>query len=247
MTIMDTVREIIRKSDNIVFFGGAGVSTASGIPDFRSQGGIYKQKVQGELPTEYYFSHEFSVTDPDGFADFCRQNHHMHEVAPNGAHYALFELEKQGKLKAIVTQNIDGLHQKAGSTNVYEIHGNMRDYACPRCGHVVSTEDFMAQKGAYPCPKCKTNVRASVVLYGESLPINDFDQSIAAIAKAKTLIVGGTSLVVYPAAGLVNFYKGNELILINRDPTPSDTRADYLLQGDISVILPELVHGKDVS
>lgn len=237
---MRKLQEIIRETDNIVFFGGAGVSTASGIPDFRSPNGLYHQKTNRPYPPEYYFSHEFCVSDPDAFADFTRECWRSYQVAPSGAHLQLAEWEKEGKLKAIVTQNIDGLHQRAGSKTVYEVHGNMHEIYCPHCGNTVPTEEFMAGKGRFPCPKCGHNMRAAVTLYGEMLPEDDFTAAIRAIKQCRTLIVGGSSLVVYPAAGLIDYYRGKELILINFEPTPADARADYVLHGDISQILPQM-------
>lgn len=237
---IEDVKAIIKESQNMVFFGGAGVSTASGIPDFRSPNGLYHQKTNRPYPPEYYFSHEFCMDDPDGFADFTRECYQSYQVPPSGAHLQLAKWEKEGKLSAVITQNIDGLHQRAGSRKVYEVHGNMHDIYCPHCGHQVPTEDFMAGKGRYPCPRCGHNVRAAVTLYGESLPQVAFSQAIEAIASCDTFIVGGTSLVVYPAAGLLNYYRGDRMILINREATPADSRADYVLHGDISEILPAL-------
>ncbi len=234
------VKDVIANSDNIVFFGGAGVSTASGIPDFRSPNGLYNMKSNRPYPPEYYFSHEFCVNDPDGFADFTRECWRSYQVKPSGAHIQLAKWEEEGKLRAVVTQNIDGLHQRAGSHNVYEVHGNMHDIYCPHCGTTVETEVFMKGKGRFPCPKCGHNMRAAVTLYGEMLPERTFTKAIEAIRACKTLIVGGSSLVVYPAAGLLNYYSGNELILINMEETAADSRADYVLHGDISKILPEL-------
>lgn len=235
-----TVKEIVSKSQDMVFFGGAGVSTASGIPDFRSPNGLYHKKNNRPYPPEYYFSHEFSMEDPDGFADFTRECWRSYQVQPSGAHIQLAKWEKEGKLRAIVTQNIDGLHQRAGNKNVYEIHGNMHDIFCPHCGNVVKTEKFMEEKGRFPCKKCGHDMRAAVTLYGEMLPEIAFNKAIEAISSCQTLIVGGSSLVVYPAAGLLNYYKGKELILINMEQTPADSRADYVLHGDISKILPAL-------
>lgn len=242
---LEEVKAIIEDSDQIVFFGGAGVSTASGIPDFRSKNGLYNQKSDRPYPPEYYFSHEFSIDDPDGFADFTRECYQSYQVEPSGCHQALVDLEQRGKLQAIVTQNIDGLHQRAGSHNIYEVHGNMRDFYCPHCGHRVAREDFLAGRGRYPCPKCGHNVRANVVLYGETLDQGVLYGALRAIQDCRTLIVGGSSLVVYPAAGLIDYYRGKELILINYDPTPQDRRANYALHGDISKIMPALVAGSE--
>lgn len=241
MAAFDQAREIIQASPSIVFFGGAGVSTASGIPDFRSPNGLYAQMRDAAHPPEYYFSHEFSMEDPDGFADFTRQCYASYQVPPSGAHLALAQLERAGKLKAIVTQNIDGLHQRAGSKTVYEVHGNMQDIYCPYCGYRMETEDFMSRKGRVPCPRCGHDLRAKVVLYGEMLDQTILQKAVRAISSCQTLIVGGSSLVVYPAAGLLNYYQGSQLLLINRDPTPADGRANVVLHGDIASLLPELI------
>lgn len=237
---MQKAKAWVKTSSHIVFFGGAGVSTASGIPDFRSENGLYHTMKRAHLP-EYYFSHEFSVEDPDGFADFTRECILSYQVEPSGAHIALAHLEQQGKLEAVVTQNIDSLHQRAGSRRVLEIHGNMAHIYCPSCGHVMATDEFMAGKGRVLCPVCGDILRPDVVLYGEPLHEEVFLAAVEAIRRADTLIVGGTSLVVYPAAGLVNYYRGHQFILLNRDPTPADSRADIAIHGDIAEILPALV------
>lgn len=231
------LKEILSHGQNMVFFGGAGVSTASGIPDFRSATGLYHQ--QRDLPhsPEYYMSHDYLEDDPEGFSDYMRELYKMNDAQPNGAHYALAELEKQGRLKAVITQNIDGLHQKAGSKNVLEIHGNVRDFHCARCGKDYSKESYLAEKGASRC-ECGGLVRPPIVLYGEMLPTGVFDAAIEAIHQADIFIVGGSSLVVYPAAGLLNYYRGDKLILMNMERTGRDSRADYIMQGDISKTLP---------
>lgn len=239
-------REIVKNSKELVFFGGAGVSTASGIPDFRSENGWYATHANDSVPAEYYFSHEFSLEDSDGFADFTRSCYRSYQVKPSGAHLALKVLEDRGILKAIVTQNIDGLHQKAGNHRIYELHGNMRDIYCPHCGRDYDRDRFMEQKGAVACPHCGTPVRADVVLYGESLDYSILDDSVQAISEADTLIVGGSSLVVYPAAGLLQYFRGNKLILINRDPTPADRRADVVIRDDISEVMPMIAGMKEI-
>lgn len=237
---MKKAKAWIKESAHIVFFGGAGVSTASGIPDFRSENGLYHTMKREHSP-EYYFSHEFSVEDPDGFADFTRECIASYQVPPSGAHLALARLEQEGKLDAVVTQNIDSLHQRAGSKRVFEVHGNMARIYCPACGHHLPVEEFMAGKGRALCPICGEIMRPDVVLYGEPLNEDVFLGAIQAIAKADTLIVGGTSLVVYPAAGLLNYYRGHQFILLNRDPTPADSRANIAIHGNIAEILPALV------
>ncbi|WP_066923050.1 NAD-dependent protein deacylase [Murdochiella massiliensis] len=237
---MKKAKAWVKDSSHIVFFGGAGVSTASGIPDFRSENGLYHTMKREHSP-EYYFSHEFSIEDPDGFADFTRECIASYQVPPSGAHLALARLEQEGKLDAVVTQNIDSLHQRAGSKRVFEVHGNMARIYCPACGHHLPVEEFMAGKGRALCPICGEIMRPDVVLYGEPLNEDVFLGAIQAIAKADTLIVGGTSLVVYPAAGLLNYYRGHQFILLNRDPTPADSRANIAIHGNIAEILPALV------
>lgn len=243
MEVIDAMKKAkawVKDSSHIVFFGGAGVSTASGIPDFRSENGLYHTMKREHSP-EYYFSHEFSIEDPDGFADFTRECIASYQVPPSGAHFALARLEQEGKLDAVVTQNIDSLHQRAGSKRVFEVHGNMARIYCPACGHHLPVEEFMAGKGRALCPICGEIMRPDVVLYGEPLNEDVFLGAIQAIAKADTLIVGGTSLVVYPAAGLLNYYRGHQFILLNRDPTPADSRANIAIHGNIAEILPALV------
>lgn len=241
--VFDEVKRIIQESSNIVFFGGAGVSTASGIPDFRSATGLYNQKSNTQYSPEYMLSREFFVTHPDEFADYVRENLIYENAQPNGAHYALAKLEKEGKLKAIITQNIDRLHQKAGSKNVLEIHGSLYEYYCTGCRQEYTFEDFKSvKKGALRCSKCSKVVRPDVVLYGENLDMTVFYSAIKAIEEADVFIVGGTSLVVYPAASLLNYYHGHKLVLINMEKTSADSFADYVLHGDISQILHDLVN-----
>lgn len=239
--VFEKVRSILKESDNIVFFGGAGVSTASGIPDFRSATGLYNRKRNTGYSPEYLLSHEFFAGHPGEFSDYVRENLIYEDAKPNGAHLALAELERRGKLKAVVTQNIDGLHQAAGSKVVYELHGNLTDYYCTRCRRPIDKELFLQGKGVTECPHCGGVVRPDVVLYGEGLDMNVFSAAMRAINKARTFIVGGSSLVVYPAAGLLNEYYGHELILLNQEATPADSRADYVLHGDISKLLPALI------
>jgi NAD-dependent deacetylase len=239
----DQVKKIIQKSSNIVFLGGAGVSTASGIPDFRSAAGFYNQKNKFPYPPEYLLSHDFFATHPDEFSDYIRENLIFDDAQPNNAHYALAKLERQGKLKAVITQNIDRLHQKAGSVNVLEIHGNLTDYYCVGCREKYTLANFQSvKKGALRCSKCSQVVRPDVVLYGEGLDMTVFNRAIRAIEQADVFIIGGTSLIVHPAAGLLDFYCGRKLILINMDSTPADARADYILRGDVSQILYDLVN-----
>lgn len=242
-TELEKVKKIIKDSNNIVFFGGAGVSTASGVPDFRSATGLYNRKNDTDFSPEYMLSHEFFEKYPDKFMEYCKKNLILDNVHPNDCHYALVKLEKEGKLKGIITQNIDSLHQEAGSKNVVELHGNLRDFYCTSCGKNFDLDYVMSFDGKAICDSCSGIVRPDIVLYGESLDNDKISYAINLIAKADVLIVGGTSLVVYPASGLIDFYKGNKLILINNEATSRDSRADYLIRGDISKVMKELVEG----
>lgn len=239
MTQIEEMKEIIRKSDNIVFFGGAGVSTASGIPDFRSATGLYNRTSNTDYRPEYMLSHEFLVDHPDEFSHYYKENLIYPDAKPNKAHLALAKLERLGKLKAIVTQNIDSLHQMAGNTCVLELHGNLRDYYCVRCGKKYTLDEVLEEKGASHC-ECGGFIRPDVVLYGEGLDQEVIMRAVEAIRAADVLIVAGTSLVVYPAAGLVNYYRGNKLIMINREPTSGDARADYVLHEDVNEVMDVL-------
>lgn len=239
------VKELIKDSNNIVFFGGAGVSTASGVPDFRSATGLYNRENSSKYSPEYMLSHEFFVDYPDEFMTYCKNNLMLEGIKPNKAHLALAKLEKMGKLKGVITQNIDSLHQEAGSKNVIELHGNLRDYYCTKCGKSFDLSYVKGFADVVTCDACGGLVRPDIVLYGEGLDQNNISYAVNLIANADMLIVGGTSLVVYPAAGLLDFYKGNKLVLINKDPTIRDARADYVIKGDISKIMDELVEDLD--
>ena len=214
---IETLKTWIEASDNIVFFGGAGVSTESGIPDFRSTDGLYHQKF--EYPPETILSHTFFYQHTEYFYRFYREKMLPLEAEPNAAHRALAALERAGKLRAIVTQNIDGLHQKAGSKNVYELHGSIWRNYCTKCGKSYSAE-FIRDSGGVPHCACGGLIKPDVVLYEEGLDEKTIKGAVRAIAEADVLIVGGTSLTVYPAAGLIRYYGGNRLVLINRDETP---------------------------
>jgi len=239
--VLEAVKEIVAGSSNLVFFGGAGVSTASGIPDFRSATGLYNQRRGSKYPPETMLSHAFMRQHPQEFYDYHLNNLITRSAKPNPAHLALAELEKAGKLKAVITQNIDGLHQAAGSKNVIELHGNTYKFYCLGCGKTYDLAFVDSAKSLPPiCPVCGKTVRPDVVLYGEALDSGVMQAAINAIRKADVLIVGGTSLVVYPAAGLIDFYKSDKLILINREATPFDAWANYVLHGDIAEILPVL-------
>lgn len=237
-----TVKEIINESNNIVFFGGAGVSTASNIPDFRSATGLYNRATGTNYSPEYMLSHTFFIEHTEEFYDYFRNNLYYPDAKPNTAHKALVKLEEIGSLKAIVTQNIDGLHQLAGSKNVIEFHGNANRFYCMKCGKQYSSEYAFHMSGVPKCQDCGGTIRFDVVLYEEPIDEKIYKKAMNAIRNADVLIVGGTSLVVYPAAGLLQYYKGNKLILVNQESTPSDYMADYILNGDISDILWQLVN-----
>ena len=226
MEALETLRAWVRESGSIVFFGGAGVSTESGIPDFRSEDGLYNQKYP--YPPEVMLSHSFFMAHPEEFYRFYRDKLIVRGVQPNITHKKLAALEKAGKLKAVVTQNIDGLHQAAGSENVLELHGSTRRYYCMSCRRAYGEEAVTETEGIPRCA-CGGMIRPDVVLYEEGLDEDTLDRSVRAIRSADMLIIGGTSLVVYPAAGLVNYYRGHRLVLINRDATPLDGRADLVL------------------
>ena len=231
-----TLRNWISESKKIVFFGGAGVSTESGIPDFRSVDGLYHQKF--DYPPETILSHSFFFSHTDYFYKFYREKMLVTDIEPNRAHIALARLEQQGKLSAVVTQNIDGLHQKAGSVNVYELHGSVHRNYCRKCRKFYSGEDLLQTTGVPKCA-CGGIIKPDVVLYEESLDDACIMGAIQAIAEADLLIVGGTSLTVYPAAGLIRYYQGNRLVLINRDETPYDHEADLVFRESIGAVLEE--------
>ncbi len=215
------LKEIIDGSDNIVFFGGAGVSTESGVPDFRSKDGLYNNRgVEFEkYPPEYLLSHSCITREPKVFFEFYRQKMDARHVKPNAAHFYLAELEKAGKLKAVITQNIDGLHQKAGSVNVYELHGTTLKNYCVKCGKDYPENFVFDTPDPVPlCPVCGGTVRCDVTLYEESLPETAVQNAVSAIAKAEVLIIGGTSLTVYPAASFIGYFRGKHLVVINKDP-----------------------------
>lgn len=230
----EKLRQWIKESDNIVFFGGAGVSTESGIPDFRSVDGLYHQ--QYDYPPETIISHSFYKRNPEEFFRFYKDRMIFREASPNAAHRVLAQLEKQGKLRAVITQNIDGLHQAAGSKEVMELHGSVHRNYCTRCGKFYGLDEILAMQGVPRC-ECGGIIKPDVVLYEEGLDMGLMHRAVDYIANADVLIIGGTSLVVYPAAGLVDYYRGKKLVLINRDTTPMDKRADLLVQGSIGEIL----------
>lgn len=230
--------EMIRNTDNIVFFGGAGVSTESGIPDFRSVDGLYHQKY--EWPPEEILSHTFYRRQPEEFFRFYRDKMLALHVRPNAAHRKLAQWEKEGKLKAVITQNIDGLHQAAGSRNVLELHGSVHRNYCEKCGRFYDAE-YMKEPsfrdGGVPLCSCGGRIKPDVVLYEESLDQDILRKAVEYIQRADMLIVGGTSLAVYPAAGLIDYYRGDKLVLINRSATARDGSADLVIAGSIGEIL----------
>ena len=232
------LKEIIKNSTNIVFFGGAGVSTESNIPDFRSAKGLYNVKNDLQFPPETILSHPFFVNHTEDFFKFYKTNMIFTDAVPNDAHIALLKLEKINKLKAIITQNIDGLHQMAGSKTVYELHGSIHRNYCMKCNKFFDLNYIISSKNIIPiCDSCGGIVKPDVVLYGESLSSTNLDCSIKAISSADTLIVGGTSLVVYPAANLIQYFKGKNLILINKSSTPYDDQADLVINDNIGKVL----------
>ena len=238
MTNVDKFIDMVQHSDNIVFFGGAGVSTESGIPDFRSVDGLYNQKYK--YPPETILSHSFYVSQPEEFYRFYRDKMLCLDAQPNAAHIKLAELEKAGKLKAIVTQNIDGLHQKAGSKNVLELHGSVHRNFCQRCHKFFDAKYMLHSDGVPKCDACGGPIKPDVVLYEEGLDNDVIEQSLYYISHADMLIIGGTSLVVYPAAGLVRYYGGHKLVLINKSATDMDKSADLVINEPIGEVFSRI-------
>ncbi|RGY96649.1 NAD-dependent protein deacylase [Clostridium sp. AM58-1XD] len=230
----EQLKEWIDESSNIVFFGGAGVSTESGIPDFRSTDGLYHQ--QYDYPPETILSHSFYVKKTEEFYRFYRNKMIVTGAKPNKAHLALAKLESEGKLKAVITQNIDGLHQAAGSREVLELHGSVHRNYCTRCGKLYGLDTIAESTGVPKC-SCGGTIKPDVVLYEEGLDQDTLRKSVDYISHADVLIVGGTSLTVYPAAGLIDYYRGHKLVLINKDVTPLDRRADLVIGGKIGEVL----------
>ncbi len=231
------LQELIDGSENIVFFGGAGVSTESGIPDFRSVDGLYHQKY--DYPPETILSHTFYVSKPKEFFKFYRDKMVALDAKPNKAHLALAKLEEIGKLKAVVTQNIDGLHQAAGSQKVLELHGSVLRNYCEKCHQFYDIKAVIESEGVPTCA-CGGRIKPDVVLYEEGLDQRTLQEAVKAISEADMLIIGGTSLAVYPAAGLIDYYQGHKLVLINKTPTPRDSMADLVVTGSIGEIFSQI-------
>ena len=238
MTERETLKKWLAESNNIVFFGGAGVSTESKIPDFRSTDGLYNQ--QYAYPPETILSHTFYMRKTEEFYRFYRNKMLFPDAEPNRAHKALAKLEAEGRLKAVVTQNIDGLHQKAGSKEVMELHDSVLRNYCQRCGKFHGIEAILHSTGVPKC-ECGGMIKPDVVLYEEGLDQHTLQRSVYHISHADVLIIGGTSLTVYPAAGLIDYYNGNKLVLINKSVTPMDSRADLVISGPIGEILGDAV------
>lgn len=238
---IESLLEIIKNSNNIVFFGGAGVSTSSGIPDFRSSNGLFNEKLNITFTPEELVSHSFYIKYPKEFFNFYKSKLIYPNAKPNNTHIALAKLEEMGKLKAIVTQNIDGLHQKAGSKNVFELHGSVLRNYCEECGKFYDVNFVLKSKTIPTCIDCGGIVKPDVVLYEEGLDDSIIRGSIKAISEADTLIIGGTSLVVYPATGLIDFFRGKTLILINKSTTSADNKADIIIKDDINKVFKEVI------
>lgn len=242
MQEVQELQRIIDEHDNIVFFGGAGVSTESGIPDFRSTDGLYNQEY--DYPPETILSHTFFVRNPEEFYRFYRAKMLCLDAEPNAAHKKLAELEAAGKLKAVVTQNIDGLHQKAGSKKVFELHGSVHRNFCTKCHAFYDAEYMLHTTGVARCSRCGGIIKPDVVLYEECLDDAVISESINAILRAQVMIVGGTSLVVYPAAGLLQYFRGEKLIVINKGATSADKNADLVIQQPIGKVLSKIRTGE---
>ncbi len=236
--VINELKSIVQKYDNIVFFGGAGVSTESGIPDFRSVDGLYNQ--QYDYPPETILSHTFYRKNPAEFYRFYRNKMLFTEAKPNAAHLKLAELEQKGKVRAVITQNIDGLHQAAGSRVVLELHGSVLRNYCENCGQFHDMEYILHSQGIPVCQKCGGPIKPDVVLYEEGLDQNTISKAIYYIQNADVLMIGGTSLAVYPAAGLIDYFKGDKLIVINKAPTPRDSYADLLIQAPIGEVFSQI-------
>lgn len=239
---INELKKLIEKSNDIVFFGGAGVSTESNIPDFRSSSGLFSEKLNKNFTPEQLVSHTFFVRYPDEFFKFYKDKLIYPDAKPNNAHKALAKLEEIGKLKAVITQNIDGLHQMAGSKNVFELHGSVHRNYCTKCHKFFDLNDMLSLGGNIPhCDKCGGIVKPDVVLYEEGLDNNVINETIRALTYADLLIIGGTSLVVYPAASFINYYRGKDIVLINKSSTGYDNQASLVINDSIGEVLKEAV------
>ena len=239
---IEQLQAMIDESNRIVFFGGAGVSTESNIPDFRSATGIYHQKYK--YSPEQVVSHSFFMKYPEAFYEFYKEKMMILDAKPNAAHLKLAELEQAGKLKAVVTQNIDGLHQAAGSKNVLELHGSVHRNYCRKCGKEFDAEYILNSKGVPVCDSCGGQIKPDVVLYEEGLNQQTLEDAVYYISHADMLIIGGTSLAVYPAAGLIDYYRGNKLVLINKSATPYDNKAALVIAENIGEVFKKIVLDK---
>ena len=237
MNEIERFKELVENSDNIVFFGGAGVSTESGIPDFRSVDGLYNQKY--DYPPETILSHSFYLYHTEEFYRFYRDKMLALDAEPNMAHKKLAELEQKGKLKAVITQNIDGLHQKAGSKEVLELHGSVHRNYCQKCHKLYDARYILESEGIPTC-ECGGKIKPDVVLYEEGLDNDTIEESVRAISQAQVLIIGGTSLAVYPAAGLIDYFRGEALVVINKSSTPRDRNADLLIKEPIGQVFSQI-------
>lgn len=240
MAIQD-IKRIVEQSDNIVFFGGAGISTESGIPDFRSTGGLYETEQGGRYSPEQILSHDFFMNETKAFYDYYLKYMVHANAAPNKTHQVLAKLEQWGKLKAIITQNIDGLHQQAGSQNVLELHGSVHRNYCMACHTFYELDALIKSEGDVPRCSCGGIIKPDVVLYQEGLDDDVLNKSVQYITEADVLIIGGTSLKVYPAAGLIQYYKGDKLILINKTPTSFDHMANYVVSDSIGKVMEAII------
>ena len=239
MSNIEKFLEMVQESDNIVFFGGAGVSTESGIPDFRSVDGLYNQKY--DYPPETILSHTFYMRHTEEFYRFYRDKMLCLDAKPNVTHQKLAELEAAGKVKAVITQNIDGLHQMAGSRHVLELHGSVHRNYCQKCGKGFDAEYILKSGTEIPlCDACGGKIKPDVVLYEEGLDTNTIEESVRAISNAQILIIGGTSLAVYPAAGLIDYFRGEALVVINKSSTPRDRNADLLIKEPIGQVFSQI-------
>lgn len=238
---IDKLTDIIRNADSIVFFGGAGMSTESGIPDFRSENGLYMTADGSKYSPETMLSHSFFVSHTDEFFKYYTTKMICKEAKPNSGHMTLAKLEEAGRLKAVVTQNIDGLHQLAGSKKVFELHGSVHRNYCTKCRSFYDLDYILNAKAIPRCVKCNSVIKPDVVLYEESLDNDVVNGAINSIRTADVLIIGGTSLVVYPAAGLIDYFRGKKLVLVNKSPTPYDSRADLVINDSVGKVLETAV------